>query len=91
MCGEFATQSVRWDEVDEGSLAVDLDDREPFPVAGLEFRIAGDVDLLEGDAARLEDSPCALAEVAALRVVEDNKRLGSDPFGVGPLQVGHYG
>jgi hypothetical protein len=62
--------------VDEGPLAVDLDDREPLPVGGLERRVAGDVDLLEvepelGLQAR-DLPPCAVAERAALRVEDDD-------------------
>jgi hypothetical protein len=33
--------------VREDPFAVDLDDGQPFAVAGLELRVAGDVDLLE--------------------------------------------
>jgi hypothetical protein len=44
---ELATQRVRVDVVDEGALAVDLDDRKPLPKTSLELRLARDVDLLE--------------------------------------------
>jgi len=60
--------------VGEDPLAVDLDDREPLAVAGLELRVARDVDLLELEAelgAELLELPARpVAEVAALCVVE---------------------
>ncbi len=62
------------DVVGEDPLAVDLDDRQPLPVPGLELRIARDVDLLEREAELgaelLELLARPVAEVAALRVVE---------------------
>ena len=62
------------DVVGEDPLAVDLDDREPLPVAGLELRVARDVDLLEREAELgaelLELLARPVAEMAALRVVE---------------------
>jgi hypothetical protein len=74
LCTEFATQSGRLDVVDEGSLPVDLHDRDPLPVAGLEVWIAGDVDLRVRHLLHVQDLPGALAEVAALRGVEDDLR-----------------
>ena len=60
--------------VGEDPLAVELDDREPLAVAGLELRVARDVDLLELEAelgAELPELPARpVAEVAALCVVE---------------------
>ena len=62
------------DVVREHPLAVDLDHREPLPVAGLELRVAGDVDLLEREAELgaelLELRARPVAEMAALRVEE---------------------
>ncbi len=62
------------DVVREHPLAVDFDDREPLPVAGLELRVARDVDLLEREAELgtefLELLARPVAEMAALRVVE---------------------
>jgi hypothetical protein len=62
------------DVVGEDPLAVDLDDREPLPVAGLELRVARDVDLLEREAELaaelLELLARPVAEMAALCVVE---------------------
>jgi hypothetical protein len=60
--------------IDEGPLAVDLDDGKPFAVPLLEPRIAGDVDLVVLDALRIEDGAGTLAEVAPLRGVEDDAR-----------------
>jgi hypothetical protein len=64
--------------VDEGPLAVDLDDRQPLAVAGLEFRVAADVDLFELELVLLP-KPCeraqgTLAEVTAFGVVDDDPR-----------------
>ena len=64
--------------VDEGSLALDLDDRQPFAVPRLELRVAADVDLLQIErhlcAHLLDDRAGTLAEVAALRVVQRDGR-----------------
>ena len=76
MCGDFAAESGLVDVVDEGALAVDLHHRQPLPVRGFEVGIAADVDLLELErnvgADALEHAAGALAEVAALRVVEND-------------------
>jgi hypothetical protein len=78
---ELATQRGRVDVVHERALAVDLHDRQPLAITGLEVRIAGDVDLLELELvlpARSGDSlPGPPTEVAALCVVEN------DPGGYG--------
>jgi hypothetical protein len=59
------------DVVGEDPLAIDLHDRQPFAVAGLERRIAADVDLLELERMvgthGLEHRASPLAEVAAGR------------------------
>jgi hypothetical protein len=60
--------------VDEGALAVDLDDGKPFSVALLELGVAGDVDLVVLDALRIQDGTGTVAEVASLRRVEDDAR-----------------
>jgi hypothetical protein len=74
LCSEPAAQRVRVDVVGEDPLAVDLDDREPLPVAGLELGIAGDVDLLEREAELgtqlVELCARPVTEMAARRVVE---------------------
>jgi hypothetical protein len=66
------------DEVDEGSLAVDFDDREPLSVLGLQLVVPADVDFLqlEGQlrAGLFEDRAGPLAEVTARRVVERDLR-----------------
>ena len=76
MCRDFAAEGAGVDEIDESPLAVDLDDRQPFAVAGLERRIAGDVDLPKRDAAVSEHPPGSLAEVAAGRVEEHHVCYG---------------
>ena len=74
MCGHLAAKRGRVEVVDEGALAVDLDDREPLPMLRFELRIPSDVDFLEleGDVAPhlLDDRASTLAEMAALRVVQ---------------------
>src|SRR5829696_165020 len=82
LCGlQTADQRVGMDVVGEDALPVDLHHRQPLAVAGLELRIAGDVDLVE-----IEVMPCAhglehlarsLAEVTAGRGEE------RDPDGYG--------
>jgi hypothetical protein len=47
---EPAPHCIRWHEVDERLLAVDLDDREQFAVPSLELGVAVDQDLLELEA-----------------------------------------
>jgi hypothetical protein len=70
---QLPTQRGGVDEVDEGPLAADLHDREPLPVAGLERLVARDVDLLESvPELGPEHLAGLLAEVAALRVVQDD-------------------
>jgi hypothetical protein len=58
--------------------AVDLDDRDPLPVGGLERLVAADVDLAKLELELLAERPNlrqrALAEVAALGVVDDDLR-----------------
>ncbi|HVN60709.1 MAG TPA: hypothetical protein VMT59_05570 [Gaiellaceae bacterium] len=74
MCSQPPAERVRVNVVGEDPLAVELDDRERLAVAGLELRVARDVDLLELEAelgAKLLELPARpLAEVAALCVVE---------------------
>jgi hypothetical protein len=76
LCGQFAPQSGRIDVVDEGALAVDLDDRQPFPILRLELQIAVDLDLAQVERnfpLNLGDNRASsLAEVAAASVVEDD-------------------
>jgi hypothetical protein len=62
--------------VGEAPPAVDLHDRQPLPVLGLQGGVAADVDLAQVEAelvperAHLRER--ALAEVTALRVVDDD-------------------
>jgi hypothetical protein len=76
LCADSASKGSRVDVVDERALAVDLDDRQPLPVPRLERRVAGDVDLAEGNARLPKDRPRPLAEVAALGVEEDDVCYG---------------
>jgi hypothetical protein len=76
LCRQFSLESGGVDEVDERPLAVDLDHGEPLPIAGLELRVAADVDLVEGLAARRQDAAGPLAERAARSAVEDDSRYG---------------
>jgi hypothetical protein len=66
--------------VDETPPAVDLDDRDPLTVRGLQLGIAVDRDLpqleLQLVPRRADDAPCCLAEVAARRGVEDDVGYG---------------
>ena len=79
MC-DLPAERARLDEVRERPLAVDLDDREPLAIAGLELRIAADVDLLELEAELFaggpDDALGGRAQVTALGVVENDARYG---------------
>ena len=74
MCLQFATQPFGWNPIDERARTVDLDDGQPFAIARLELGDAGDVDLAVSHALGVQRPPRALAEVAALRGVEDDSR-----------------
>jgi hypothetical protein len=71
---QFSEENIAIDEVHEGALAVDLDDGEPLAVLRFELFVAADVDLPELERHLgtdiLEHTTGALAEVAALSVVE---------------------
>jgi hypothetical protein len=71
------------DEVRERPLAVDLDDRKPLAIAGLELGVAADVDLLQRERQlvprRVDDPPRGGAEVAPLGVEEDDAGYGYKP------------
>ena len=77
MC-ELSAERGGVDEVDELLLAVDLDDRDQLAEARLELRVAVDRDLLELEPeliSRLDERrPRTLAEVAALRPVQNDPR-----------------
>jgi hypothetical protein len=76
LCVQAAAKALRLDVVHERLPAVDLDDGDQLPVAGLELVVAGDVDLavveLELPAKLRQLRTRTLAEVAALRVKEDD-------------------
>jgi hypothetical protein len=73
---QLATERRRIDVVDEGALAVDLDHGQPLAIPRLQLGVAADVDFAEVEAelvTRLGDDRAGpLAEVAPLRVVEDD-------------------
>jgi len=75
---DSSSKGLGIDVVDEGALAVDLDHRQPLAVAGLELGVAADVDLAELEAEVVaclgDDRAGPLAEVTALRVVDDDAR-----------------
>lgn len=75
MCNRFA-QCVDLDVIGETPPSVDLDDREPLPVLGLERVVARDVHLAQGEAElglkRPHQRERPLAEVATLRVIDDD-------------------
>jgi hypothetical protein len=74
------TKCVDLEVVCKTSAAVDLDDREPLPVFGLERLVAADVDLAQHEAELglqvPQSSDRGLAEVAPLRVVDDDLGYG---------------
>ena len=76
MCGYFATKSLWIHVIDESALAVDLHNRQPLAILRLESRVPADVDLVELEVGLLadlfENRARAFAEVAALRVIEDD-------------------
>jgi hypothetical protein len=75
LCNRTA-EGIDLDVVCEAAPAVDLDDRQPLAVLGLERLVAGDVDLAEPETelvlegSQLRQRP--LAEVATLRVIDDD-------------------
>ena len=78
LCTDPAEERRGIEVVDEGPLAVDLDDRKPLAVPLLELLVTADIDLAELEvvlAPKLcERAPGTLAEVAVLGVVEDDAR-----------------
>ena len=75
MCNRSA-EGIDLKVVREAAPAVDLDDREPLAVLGLEGVVALDVDLAEIEPELGLEGPQLLerpfAKVAALRVVDDD-------------------
>jgi hypothetical protein len=78
LCVEAAQERGGVQVVDERTLAVDLDHRQPLAVAGLQLGVAADVDLLQiklAPAPKLcERASRTLAEVTAFSVVDDDAR-----------------
>jgi hypothetical protein len=76
LCGYFAAKRIWIHVIDESALAVDLDDGEPLAILRLEPRIPADVDFIELEvdvlADLFENRARSLAEVAALRVIQDD-------------------
>jgi hypothetical protein len=74
LCAEPAAERVRVDVIGEEPLTVDLDYRQPLPVAGFELGVARDVDLFEREAELgaqlLELLASPVAEMAPRGVVE---------------------
>jgi hypothetical protein len=79
LCNRFP-ERVGVHVIDETAPAVDLDDRDPLAVPGLELGIAVDRHLpqLEAElvARSRDDAPRRLAEVAARRGEEDDLSYG---------------
>ena len=75
---EPAAEAFRLDVIDERALAVDLDDRDQFAIAGLQVVVACDVDLAQLEVELLaqlgELRPRALAQMAPLRAVQNDLR-----------------
>ena len=75
MCRDFATKRVGLDVVHERARTVDLHDGQPLAITRLELGVTADVHLLELEPELLTQrrhlSASTLAEVAALRVVEN--------------------
>jgi hypothetical protein len=71
------------DEVRERPLAVDLNDRKPLAIAGLELGVAADVNLLQREPQlvprRVDNPPRGSAEVAPLGVEKDDAGYGYKP------------
>jgi hypothetical protein len=76
LCGYFATKSIWIHVIDESPLAVDLHNRKPLAILSLEPWIPADVDPIEVEvdlpAHLFENRARAFAEVAALRVIQDD-------------------
>ena len=76
MCGYFAPKSIWIHVIDKCTLAVDLHNRKPLAIPRLEPWIPADVDLFELEVVLLadlfENRARAFAEVAALRVIQDD-------------------
>ena len=82
MC-EPPPHCIRWHEVDERLLPVDLDDRVQLPVSSLEHGVADDEELDEHESEHVpkggDSLARTLAEVAPLRTVEPDLDYGYRP------------
>ncbi len=82
MC-DLPAERFRLDEVREGTLAVDLNDRDPLAIAAFELGVAADVHLLQLEAELvprgLDDTLRRRAEVAFLGLVEGDAGYGYRP------------
>jgi hypothetical protein len=80
---DLPAERIGLDEVRERPLAVDLNDRKPLAVAGLELRVAADIDLLQVEPevvpSGTHDTLRGGTEVAPLGVVEDDVGYGYRP------------
>jgi hypothetical protein len=78
LCSQFPPEGSRVDVVDEGPHSVDLYDRKPLSVAGLEVCVPAYIHLFEFEGHDLVNLPNdlagTLAEVAAGCVVEGDHR-----------------
>ena len=83
LCAQLPEERSLVQVVHERPLAVDLDHRQPLPIAGFELGVAADVDLAQLELVLLPQRGelCArpLAEVTALGVIEDDSRYGYNP------------
>ena len=79
MCNRLP-QGFRVDVVGEPAPSVDLDDRDPLPILGLELGVAVDRNLPQLEAEFVmrstDNAACRLAQVAAGRGVEDDIGYG---------------
>jgi hypothetical protein len=75
LCNRSA-ERIELDVVREPPASVDLDDRQPLSIGRFELGIAGDVDLAQLEPELLVQAAhlleCALAQMAPLRVVDDD-------------------
>ena len=78
LCSHLAPKRIGIDEVDERPRTVDLHDRKPLPVPGLQLGISADVHLIELErhfrSNVVQDRASPLAEMAPLCMEEDDSR-----------------
>jgi hypothetical protein len=80
---ELSAQRIGLHEIGECPLSLDLDDRQPLTVQGLELGVTGDIDLLELkrllDPYGLQHAPRGRAQVALGGVEENDPDYGYKP------------